>query len=411
MSRTNDPVETNPEHVEIQLTKQMPIERLRDTRRSTPSTSNNINGVGGEKINIKFSDAQHVLDFAHSYLLFKIKGGIGTAGTGNSRFSNFAASVWIRSLRIMSAGRTLEYIRDYNVHHRQRGQLLFSQEYKDSIYGKAMQGIGSTSDLEGWFTNGQQFALQPFGFLASPKYLPLPLMSDLEIEIELEDPDRVIVFPTDGADPTYTVEYIRYMKDLVKLSDTVMKKMVMDSETKGVVYHYSAYHSQQKSIPTTTSDSIQLGTVQGAVKDVKFFQILAADRDGNNEEYIPSFKQNLLKEYNIRLGDSDLRQDHVRVDNNQSAEYIVEFLKSEHLYPLISIGAADLTDNTVNFVVGQQVDVSRNPDTLNSVEERFNNSVELDVEYTSAPAAGLIYVAIHVDRTLTFTAGRRVRIE
>ena len=398
---------TTPEHQEVQFTKQAPLEKLRQTKRFTPSTSNNINGRQGEKIYIDVADAESLADLVHSYFLFKISAS-QTGGT-EVRLNNYAASQWIKSIRVMIGGTELEYINDYNVQHRARGEMFLSAEYKNSIFGKDHQGIGDATERLGWATNGKQFAFQPLGFLSTNKYLPLPLLSKMQIQIEMESPENYLTY--DGTAPVYTVEYIRYLVDTVTVGEGQLMAMRNNAAQKGVPFHFSTFSNSVRDTPTGTRDSFELGTVVGSVKDIKMITVLDADRDVSTEEYVPSFKLNNLSRYNIRLGHKNLREDQVIVSTTELAEASAELLKSEHLYPLVSIGSSDVTDYTTRFMIGQQVDVSRNPDTLNSVEQRFNNSVQIDVDYSETPGSGIVYASVHVDRTLTFLAGRAVRVE
>lgn len=401
------PIETTPEHQEVQFTKRAPLETGRNTVRYQPINSNNILGRLGEKIKIVISDSRSLLDLAHSYFLIKLSAS-QTGGT-DVRFNNYAASAWIRSIRVQTSGQEIEMINDYNIFHKSRGEMFFSKEYKDGIYGQDQQGIGNAATLKTWATNGKQFAFQPLGFLASSKYLALPLLSNIEIEIEMESPENFLTF--DGTAPTYTLEYIRYLGDLVTIGDASMKSMMSKASSEGVVLHYNTYQTLTKPTPVGTQDSIELGTFRGSIKDVKFFQVLDVDRNEDDEEYLPSFKINNLSRYNIRLGHKNLREDQVDISSTEFAEATTELLKSEHLYGNISVGAEDITDFSVRAMFGQQVDVSRNPDTINSVEELFNNAVTLDVRYSTTPGVGTIYAHVHTDRKMTMLGGRLVRVD
>ena len=212
-----------------------------------------------------------------------------------------------------------------------------------------------------------------------------------------------------GTTGVYTITNLAYVVDMVKLKPEVETMILQQVQQGGLVVDYTSHHTVKGTIATTTSQRFDLGTINGRVKNCQAVQIASA---AANVDQNDSFARNNLSNYRFKLGSRYLSESQIECGADKQAEYVFEWMKSQNLNceNTFQLGSENLTPallNSTKFVIGQQADRSNSNSVLSSLKDKDHNRLELELNYSSAPAASTLYLFVQTDKRMIIFPGKQ----
>ncbi len=377
-------------------------------RQRFPANQSSYSSATSSQVIIEVPVQSEVIDMETSYLRFDMVAVDTGAGNGALTFPNWTASSWIRDLRVYDfAGNQIgDNINHYNGMYRVLAEMK-SNRGSNTSYLNVLEGaiLGGVTAAETSRQYCHQIRVHIFGL---KDYFPANKMGGLRIEIDMEQGHQVAVSDT-NEDVDYTISNLAFVCDLIKLKDPVEKALDSKIASGGFEIHYDSYVNRLTTI-TGSSTVINLGVLNGALKDVQAFMIQDDERTAT-VDYWDNMSRNGLDSYRFRLGSQDLTEAAIACSATRAAEYLYEYLKSQKIDPLNFSGDAALTAAELladNFVIGQRGDRSNDPDELSSVRDNQQNRLELELNFTGGDAAAL-YTVAHLDKRLIIMGNRQFK--
>ena len=411
----------------ISLQKHKGIE-LRRRRQSFYANASPYTSTSSSQVRIEINVDKECIDFETGYLMFDLSG--TKAADTNLLYTNkWDASAWIRDLRVYDrAGREIgEQVRHYNAFARKHFEMLGNDgcNSSDGYLGRMEGADGITGDEttvpETAVQTAQERAHKFITHIFDIKsYFPAHLMGGLIIEIDMADTRDVLHTVTDETEAltSYVLDNVRYVCDLVLLKPDAEASLRGQLQN-GLEIHYESPMTHSQAISASgTQQRFDLGVASGKIKYIQAFQILDSLLD-IDEDSFGGFTQNGLEGYRMKLGSEWLTEREVKIGlatgggNGRNVEYVVEFLKSMNLESSDVVnfyGDSALTLAT-KFVIGQKVEVSKDPDVSSGRRDFQSNKVELELNFGSggATAAATLYTNIMLEKNLVLLPGRQFK--
>ena len=395
--------------INLQKGKGVELRRRRQTFHST-NTGDYIS-TSSSQIRIEINLDKETIDFETGYLMFDFSG--SKNGTTDSLKSQpWEASSWIRDVRVYDrAGREIgEQIRHYNAFARKQYELLGNDganaNYLDRLEG-ALGRTGTTTALPAQ-ERAHKFLTHIFDIKS---YFPAQLMGGLIIELDMANTDDVLFLSgTTDTVASYTVSNVRYVCDLVLLKPDA-EASLRGQLSNGLEIHYeSPMNHNQAIIASGTQQRFDLGIASGKIKYIQAFQVLDASTNGVDEESFPAFVQNDMSSYRFKLGSEYLTERDVQISSTRNSEYVVEYLKSMNLESsdVINFYGDSALTLANSFVIGQKVEVSKDPSVSSGRRDYQTNKVELEMNFGTAASATL-FTNIMLEKNLVILPGRNFK--
>ena len=373
------------------------------------------------QIRIEINVDKEVMDFDTGYLMFDFSA-IKVGTTDDLRANPWTASTWIKDLRVYDrAGREIgEQVRQYNGMYRKRAELL-GNEGANANYLEALEGASGIVSLASATIGAREYAHKFNTHIFDIKsYFPAQLLGGLIIEIDMEDTANVLHLSTGestGVITSYTVGNVRYVCDLVLLKADAEASLRSQVSQGGLEIHYDSPMNHSQAYGTGTNQRFDLGVANGHVKSIQAFIIpdvyvgTSTDtRSASDCEYWEESVRNGTTSYRFRLGSEYLTEKDVKVSASKLSEYLIEYLKSENLDSTDVVhfyGDSALTLSE-RFVLGQKVEVSKDPNVASGRRDFQSNKIEIEVMSTGAEL-GTLYTNIMLDKVLVVMPNREFR--
>lgn len=382
--------------------------RQRFNAHSASYTSSN-----SQRIRIDINSSEEYLDFANSYLVFELSVAGATTDVGLPRFT---ASSWIKEVRVKDrAGNMIgENMQDYNV----LARVLFESNVNleaEKSYLDATEGAMGITVANGTTIASRQYAHQfVSGVFANKNYFPAHTLGGVQIELDMANADDVVL--ESGSAATYTISNLAMVCDMVKLKPEVESMVLNQIQQGGLVVDYNTHHCVKGTITGTTNNvRFDLGTMNGRVKSLQAIQVAAAASDVDTNNF---WVKNNLSNYRFRLGSKNLSESQIECGAGKQAEYVNEWLKSQKalcLKDMLQFGSqtnelAVLQGTSASrkfFIIGQGVDRSQSDSVLSSLKDKDHNKLELELNYSSQPAASTLYVFAELDKRMVIYPGKQ----
>lgn len=400
----------------ISLQKGQGVE-LRRRRQTFPATNTgDYVSTSSSQVRIEINIDKEVMDFDTGYLMFDIAA--AKDGTTNTLSSiPWEACAWINNIRVYDrAGREIgEQIRYYNAMCRKQFEALGNDgvnganNYLGRLEGATARAAASA--LVG-LTNKEYAHKFRTHIFDLKSYFPAQLMGGLIIEIDMEDANNCYVLDgTTDSITSYTVSNIRFVCDLVLLKPDAEAQLRNQVQAGGLEIHYDSPMNHTQAITANTNQRFDLGVANGHVKAIECFQILDSARDAVNEDYWAAWVQNNLNAYRFKLGTEYLTERDIQITAARNAEYLVEYIKSQNLdtQDLVFFYGDSNLNLTNRFLIGQKVEVSKDPNVASGRRDFQTNKIELEMSYSSAPASATLYTFVHLDKILVILPGREFK--
>ena len=401
----------------MDLQKHAGIELRRRRQTFSATQSSEYVSTSSSQIRIEINVDKECIDFETGYLMFELSGA-KAAGSNTLSSVPWDASAWIQDLRIFDkAGREIgEQVRHYNAFARKQYELLGNDGCNgaDNYVGR-MEGAsgrtGTTTALAP-YERAHKFLTHIFDLKS---YFPSQLIGGIVIEIDMADAGDVLVCDGVGeAITSYTVNNVRYCCDLVLLKPEAEASLRSKLQNGLEIHYESPMNHNQAIVAQGTQQRFDLGVASGKIKSVHAFMVKNEDSDAVNEDSLGVFSQNDLSGYRTKLGSEWLTEREVKVSATKQVEYLVEYLKSMNLETsdvMTFYGDSGLNlDN--RFVIGQKVEVSKDPNVLSGRRDYQSNKVELELNFAGTstfPKAATLYTNIMLEKTLVLLPGRQFK--
>ncbi len=359
---------------------------------------------------IDISTPRELLDFQNGYLIFDTIA-TGTNSAGNLVYNNWAASAWIREIRIedrsgRQIGKSVNY---YNGLVRLEYEMKSNDEVNSS-YLSSLEGAKMFSDATAAATK-IQFAHRFLSHIfTSPDYFPNFALSGLRIIITMEDAANVVKMSASGTltVPEYTISNMTYACDVVELHPQAMAELKKEMGQNGLDIHYVRTHAR-RTTQLLDTQQFKVGVIDGAIKNVQQFTILDSVRNGTDEDFWASYALNNLTSYRYFLNNKPLTDKRINISATRLTEYIVEYVKSQRInLDQLVFGGSNLALSS-RVVIGSRFDRATNDDVISSLRDEDNNEIEVEVEYSSAGAAATTYFYVLTDQQLRVQANREFK--
>ncbi len=379
------------------LSKSRGIEQSRQQRHFQAEVSTGYSSDNAVEIAIRISSPNEVLDFLNGHLLFDM---VATTDGTTPTFNNWAASSWIRQLRIEDNGgkQIGKSVNFYNGYVRYQMEMKSNNEANQSYLGRtegAKAGDSTTQDYA-VATTSRQYAhrFQSHIFTAND-YFPNMLLNGLRLVITMEAAGNVVK-STSPTTTEYSINNISYVCDVITLKPAAMKEVMGNPKIK---INYERVNGRQTPLITGDISNFSIGTMDGPVKSAVWFQILDADR-GAALDYWPTFKQNNLSNYRFFLNNKPATDRTIQITATRRAEYLMNFLQAEKMnLEMVIFGAEDLVLDD-RFVIAQRFDRANTDLVISSVRDGDNNELTLEATFSSSPAANQSYFYTNLDQEL-----------
>lgn len=367
-----------------------------------------------QTIRIDLRSSTEDLDMETFRLVFDHSASITTGGSDTIGLQKYAASAWIREIRLKTRSGTQigESLTFYN------GMVRLEKEMKgttdqESSFEAVMEGSDLGALASASSVAAREFAHKPMSHIFDLKnYYPVHYHDGLIIEIDMEDAENVVKY-TVGSNPVYSVDNLRVVVDMVQLKPEVEQVRLQQLQESGLKVHYGVKHVIVSSVNTNLTQRFDLGTLNGRLKDIQSFTVKTTSRDVSDEDYWGRFDFNNESSYRYQLASKYLTESEVRVSTTQQAEYLNEWLKSQNLFarPMGLYGKASLTPAVLvdsKFVIGQKAERSKTDAVLSSIKDPNENKLHFVVKYSSTPATGTMYTVANLDKEMMIMPGRVV---
>jgi len=240
-------------------------------------------------------------------------------------------------------------------------------------------------------------------------------MGGLIIEIDLA-PTSEVLFNSAAGDTitSYTLKNVRYVCDLVLLKPDAEAQLRSQLQNGLEIHYESPMNHNQAVVAVNTQQRYDLGVAAGRIKYIQAFMVLDSQQNGTEDDSFKVFSQNTLSGYRTKLGSEWLTEREIKVSATQEVEYLVEYLKSMNLESsdvITFYGDSELGNGNGlgdRFVIGQKVEVSKDPDVSSGRRDFQSNKVELELSFTG-PAAATLYTNIMLEKNLVMLPGRQFK--
>lgn len=406
----------------LNLSKGQGIELRRRRQTFFATNTGDYVSTSSSQVRIEINVDKEVLDFETAYLMFDFSA-IKSGATDEFNANPFTASAWIKDLRIYDrAGREIgEQVRQYNGLARKQMELLGNDGVNgaNNYLGRCEGALGIDAGASATIP-AQEFAHKFITHIFDIKeYFPANKLGGLIIEIDMEDTGNVLHLDAGESTDTltsYTVSNVRYVIDLVKLKPEAEARLDAQIGAGGLDVHYDSFMNHSSGITTNTSQRFDLGIANGHVKSIQAFMVQDVNAASDNRtaadaEYWAEMLQNNLSSYRMKLGSEYLTEKDVQISSARLSEYTIEYLKSENLdtHDMIHFYGDSGLSLVNNFVIGQKVEVSKDPNVASGRRDLQSNKIELELDFSSAPAAATLYTNVNVDKVLQILSGREFR--
>ena len=397
----------------ISLQKHKGIE-LRRRRQTFAANSSEYVSTTASQVRIEINVDKECIDFETGYLLFTLEGAKPT-GSHQVQSVPYCASAWMRDIRVYDrAGREIgEQVRHYNAFARKHFEMLgdgavLADTYMGRMEGSTMRTDGSVTALAA-YERAHKFITHIFDIKS---YFPAHLCGGLIIEIDLADVGEVLWNGGAGELLTsYTLKNVRYVCDLVLLKPDAEASLRGQLQNGLEIHYESPMNHNQAIVEAALQQRFDLGVASGRIKYVQAFMIQYTDSDATNEDSFAKFTQNALTGYRTKLGSEWLTEREIKVSTTNEVEYLVEFLKSMNLESSDVVnfyGNPDL-ELTEKFVIGQKVEVSKDPDVSSGRRDFQSNKVELELNFGGGVMGATLYTNIMLEKNLVLLPGRQFK--
>lgn len=396
----------------ISLQKHKGIE-LRRRRQTFAANAPEYVSTTSSQVRIEINVDKECIDFETGYLMFELEG-VKPVGTGGLlRSVPWCASAWIRDLRVYDrAGREIgEQVRHYNAFARKHFEMLGDGAVGANTYMGRMEGSthrqGDSTVLEG-YERAHKLITHVFDVKS---YFPAHLMGGLIIEIDLADKSEVLFNSTAGDEITsYTLKNVRYVCDLVLLKPDAEASLRGQLQN-GLEIHYESPMNHNQAISAGSGQQrFDLGVASGRIKYVQAFQVLNTAIATETDTF-GIFSQNELTGYRTKLGSEWLTEREIKVSDSRQCEYLVEYLKSMNLESSDIVNFYGNPDLKLQerFVIGQKVEVSKDPDVSSGRRDFQSNKVELEMNFGGSVGLATLYTNIMLEKNLVLLPGRNFK--
>jgi hypothetical protein len=394
-----------------QLRKGQGIELFRRRQTYYATNPGDYVSTSSPQIRIEINVEKELIDMDNSYLVFDFAATQSGAGTVSSQ--PWEASSWIRDIRVYDrAGREFgEQTRNYNVMYRKQAELLGNDGCNGANnYLGILEGAAGRTSGAGANIAAEERAHKIRSHIFDLKtYFPSQYVGGIVLELDMESTLNTLYNSTGTASEitSYTISNVRFITDLVLLK-TKAEASLRAAVQKGLIVNYHGAMNHAVAVTTNTNQRFDLGIAAGAVVAVHAFQVLDSVRDGADEEYLSGFSRNNLSSYRFRLGSDDLTERAVQISATRRSEYLIEWLKSNNMdskdVPLF-LGDSGLNLDTY-FCIGQKVQTGKDEDELSGRRDYQSNKIELDMNFSSAPASATLYTNIILEKAIKIFSGR-----
>ncbi len=398
----------------VSLQKHKGIE-LRRRRQTFAANASEYVSTTASQVRIEINVDKECIDFETGYLMFELEGVKATGAATDLQSVPWCASSWIRDLRVYDrAGREIgEQVRHYNAFARKHFEMLGDGAVGADTYMGRMEG--STMRTDGAATlAGYERAHKLITHVFDVKsYFPAHLMGGLIIEIDLADKSEVLFTSnTDlGSITSYTLKNVRYVCDLVLLKPDAEASLRGQLQNGLEIHYESPMNHNQAIIAGAGQQRFDLGVASGRIKYVQAFQVLNDRVTPDSIDTFGLFSQNELTGYRTKLGSEWLTEREIKVSATKQCEYLVEYLKSMNLESsdIVNFYGDSTLDLDDRFVIGQKVEVSKDPDVSSGRRDFQSNKVELELNFGGSVAAATLYTNIMLEKNLVLLPGRQFK--
>ena len=398
----------------ISLQKGKAIEQKRRRQTFHSTNTGDYASTSSSQIRIEVNLDKECIDFETSYLMFDFSAA-KNGSTDELQTQPWEASSWIRDVRVYDrAGREIgEQIRHYNAFARKQFELLGNDgcNAADSYLGRMEGAAGRTSSNQASLP-AQERAHKFLTHIFDVKsYFPAHLMGGLIVEIDMAPTTDVLFL--DGTTDTvasYTVSNVRFVTDLVLLKPDAEASLRGQLQNGLEIHYESPMNHNQAIIASGTQQRFDLGVASGKIKYIQAAMVIDADTSGVDEELFPAYSQNTLSSYRFKLGSEYLTEKDVQVSTARNVEYVVEYLKSLNLesQDIINFYGDSGLALTSRFVIGQKVEVSKDPNVSSGRRDYQSNKIELEMNFSS-PLAATLYTSTMIEKNLVMLPGRQFK--
>jgi hypothetical protein len=373
---------------------------------------NSYSSANDNEIIIDISTPKELLDFSNGYLLFDmVATGGGFTGDGTQlEFNDWAASSWIREIRIEDRSGTSigKAVNHYNSLVRMEYELKSNNEANQSYLNVLEGAIAKTSNGDAGVA--RQYAHRFISHIfTSPDYFPNAFLSGLRIILSMEQSANVV--RSDGTtgnvtDPVYTISNLNYACDVIELMPSMMSALKSGLQQGGLDIHYLRSHGR-KTTAITGAQQFKVGVIDGSIKNMQYYSIADTARATSTQDYWSAYTQNNLSSYRVFLNNKPLTDKRIQLSATRQAEYVLEYVKSQRLnQEQIIFGSEGLDLNGTRPVIGSRFDRSNSDEVISSLRDTDNNEVEVELEYSSSPAASTYYFHLLTDMQLKILPDR-----
>jgi hypothetical protein len=398
----------------IALQKGKAIEQRRRRQTFHSTNTGDYTSTSSSQIRIEVNLDKECLDFETSYLMFDFSAA-KNGSTDELQTQPWEASSWIRDVRVYDrAGREVgEQIRHYNAFARKQFELLGNDGCNgaDNYLGRMEGAAGRTSSNQVSLPaqeRAHKFLTHVFDIKS---YFPAHLMGGLIIEIDMAPTTDVLYL--DGTTDTvasYTVSNVRFVSDLVLLKPDAEASLRGQLQNGLEIHYESPMNHNQAIVASGTQQRFDLGIASGKIKYIQAMMVIDSLTNGVNEELFPSYSQNTLSSYRFKLGSEYLTEKDVQVSTQRNVEYVVEYLKSVNLesQDVINFYGDSGLALTDRFVIGQKVEVSKDPNVSSGRRDYQSNKIELELNFSS-PLSATLYTSTMIEKNLVLLPGRNFK--
>jgi len=398
----------------ISLQKGKAIEQKRRRQTFHATNTGSYVSTSSSQIRIEVNLDKETIDFETSYLMFDFSAA-KNGTTDELKTQPWEASSWIRDVRVYDrAGREIgEQIRHYNAFARKQMELLGNDGCNgaDNYLGRMEGAAGRTSSNQASLPEQERAHKLLTHIFDIKSYFPAHLMGGLIIEIDMASTTDVLFL--DGTTDTvasYTLSNVRYVTDLVLLKPDAEASLRGQLQNGLEIHYESPMNHNQAIIAGGTQQRFDLGIASGKIKYIQCQMVLDSETDAVNEESFPAYKQNGLSSYRFRLGSEYLTEKDIQVSTTRNVEYVVEYLKSMNLesQDVINFYGDSGLALTDRFVIGQKIEVSKDPNVSSGRRDFQSNKIELDMVFSGVVAATL-FTSTMIEKNLVLLPGRNFK--
>ena len=393
------------------LEKLQGVEKKRVLRHFN-SELTSYSSANSTEVIIDISTPKELLDFNNGYLIFDIVSS-ATAPGGTLVYNNFAASSWIREMRIedrsgAQIGKSVNY---YNALCRLEYDMKSNDEANSSYLDRLEGAKAFTDNVLNPASSSRQFAHRFISHIfTSPDYFPNNFVSGLRIILTLESAANVIRSTVDETlvSPVYTLSNMSYACDVVELTEVGMKHLqasMFDGGQTGLDIAYMR-HANRRTTQFTDTQQFKVGVIDGAIKSMEWYSIRDVERNSAIEDYFGILLRNNLSSYRVFLNNKPLTDKRINISPTRETEFVVEYVKSQKMNLDMAGHGSSQLDLSGKFVFGQRFDRATNDDVISSIRDSDNNEIEIEAEFSQSGSSATTYFFVLTDQQLRILPNR-----